>query len=95
MSAAFMTKESSSEPQPAGIEAGVQPEAAGPAIVTVGDPIPDGDVFDAFIEQENLSSGADRARTALVEKPAPPPRIVLMNFNRLTYDAQQQLLGKC
>jgi len=74
-----------------GIETGLQSEAVKPSIVSIGDPMPDAEVFNSFLEQENLSSSFDKTRTGLAKESTKSPRIVLMNLKRLTLDVQEKV----
>jgi DNA-binding response OmpR family regulator len=62
-----------------------------PSIVSIGDPIPDADLFASFLEQQSLSYDSGGARTALEKRSARPPSIVLVNLKRLTFDAKKKI----
>ena len=72
-------------------KARLQSDAVKPLIVSFGDPIPDTDLFDSFLGQQNLSYDSDEARTALEKRPAKSPIIGLINLKRLTIDAQKKI----
>jgi two-component system alkaline phosphatase synthesis response regulator PhoP len=72
-------------------KARLQSDAVKPSIVSFGDPIPDADLFDSFLEQQNLSYDSGEARTALEKRSSRSPSIVLVNLKRLTFDAKKTI----
>ena len=92
MSAVYSAKDIRSYQQnTAGIETGSQSEAVEPTIVSVGDPMPDAELFNNLLEQEKLSSGFSMTRTRLAKQPENSPKIVLLNLKQLTLDAQEKI----
>jgi DNA-binding response OmpR family regulator len=69
----------------------LQSDAVKPSIVSVGDPIPDADLFASFLEQQGLSYDSGGARKALQKRSARSPSIVLVNLKRLTFDARKKI----
>ena len=72
-------------------EVELPPDEASPAIVSVGDPIPDLDLLYSLLEQNTPLQHLDTPQVDPGQKPNRYPDLVLINFERLTFDAQQKV----
>lgn len=69
------------------IEVGSKSVAAAPNIVSIGDPIPDIELIDSFLEQKGILHYSGEVWAGLANS----PDLVLLNFNRLTFDAHRKI----
>lgn len=73
------------------IEVGSRPGTVKLNIVSIGDPIPDVELLGSFLEERSILLYSGDAHATPEKRPATSPDLVLLNSNRLTFDAQQRV----
>jgi DNA-binding response OmpR family regulator len=69
----------------------LQSDDAKSSIVSLGDPIPDAELFNTLLDQQSLSYDSSEAGTKLQKESSRSPNIVLVNLKRLTFDAKKKI----